>query len=230
MKSLSPLLIFFCIAFVACTPGSNNHVLSSKEKFYIDSLKLDSSIIGDLRNHTKSAIEPFHYSFSTMTGSDGSEIELDPIYLHGLVFKESNKSSRNIIMSLRDNYKKKGYIIFMVEENFGIENEPDVVGILKTTDKYEILRQMQTNGTNWDIDNDSVISIIKSFDEKYSLELIGASGEYCEFIIKNEPKSWFGLAEEVYKVCPDVVDQGSGDIKALAAEMQKTKQLYFWWD
>ena len=93
-----------------------------------------------------------------------------------------------------------------------------------------MLKQIATDGINWDITNDSLISIIKTFDKKYSLELIGASGDWCEFIIHKEPKSWTRFAKEVYKVCPDVVDQGAGTVQALADEMQRTKRLYFWWD
>jgi len=38
------------------------------------------------------------------------------------------------------------------------------------------------------------------------------------------------FAKEMYKVCPDIVDQGTGSIEALAEEMKKTKRLFFWWD
>lgn len=89
---------------------------------------------------------------------------------------------------------------------------------------------MGTDGINHDITNDSLITLVKNFDKKYSLELIAASGDWCEFIIHNEPESWMQMANEVYKVCPDVVDQGTDTVQALADELKKTKRLYFWWD
>jgi hypothetical protein len=92
------------------------------------------------------------------------------------------------------------------------------------------LKQVETDGINYDITNDSLIKIVKKFDEKYSLELIGASGDWCDFYVNSEPKDWNEFAKEVYKVCPDVVDQGAGTVEALADEMKKTKRLYFWWD
>ncbi|MET0393704.1 MAG: DUF4253 domain-containing protein [Chitinophagaceae bacterium] len=124
----------------------------------------------------------------------------------------------------------KGYSIFLLENNFGFNNEPDRIGVLKTTDKYTILEQVGTDGINHDITNDSLITLVKNFDKKYSLELIAASGDWCEFIIHNEPESWMQMANEVYKVCPDVVDQGTDTVQALADELKKTKRLYFWWD
>lgn len=210
-------------------PTEKGYLLTSDEKIICDTLKLDTSIIKDIRLFNTNKVEPFHYSLGKFITKDG-EIESDPIFLQGLVFKEQNSKSYDLVFSLKDKFKEKGYSIFLLENNFNIDNKPDNIGVLKTTDKYTVLKQIATDGINWDITNDSLISIIKTFDKKYSLELIGASGDWCEFLIHNEPKSWTQFAKEVYKVCPDVVDQGTGTVQALADEMKKTKRLYFWWD
>lgn len=205
------------------------YVLTNEEKTICDTLLIDTTIIKDIREFSTNKIEPFHYSLSKIITKD-SETEADPIFLKGLVFAETNSKSDDIVLSLKDKFKEKGYSIFLLENNFNIGNKLDNIGVLKTTDKYTILKQIATDGINWDITNDSLISIIKTFDKKYSLELIGASGDWCEFIIHNEPKNWTQFAKEVYRVCPDVVDQGAGTVQALADEMKKTKRLYFWWD
>lgn len=204
-------------------------MLTKQEQTICDSLQIDTTIVVDLRQVTLSKIEPFHYSLGKLITKDG-EFETDPIFLQGLVFKEANNKSYDLVFALKDKLKAKGYSIFLLENNFAIDNKPDNIGILKTTDKYTVLKQIATDGINWDITNDSLMSIIKMFDKSYSLELIGASGDWCEFIIHKEPKSWTKFATEVYKVCPDVVDQGTGTVEALAEEMKRTKRLYFWWD
>ncbi|RZL32624.1 MAG: DUF4253 domain-containing protein [Pedobacter sp.] len=183
----------------------------------------------DIRKYNASKIEPFHYSLSKVY-ADGVETEADPIFLEGLVFKETNDKSYDLVFKLKDSFKQKGYTIFLLENNFGLNNKQDNIAVLKTTDQYQVLKQIQTDGINYDIETDSLIKIIKHFDKKYNLELVGASGDWCEFIIHKEPTDWLVLANEVYKVCPDVVDQGAGDVNALAQEMKKTKSLYFWWD
>lgn len=135
-----------------------------------------------------------------------------------------------MVFKLKDGLTKKGYSIFLLENNFGYDNKPDNVAVLKTTDKYAVLKQIETDGINYEITNDSLISIIKQFDKQYSLELIGASGDWCEFVVHNEPANWTAFAQQVYKFCPDVVDQGTGTVEELAKEMEQTKRLYFWWD
>lgn len=237
-KETSMTSIFFYFFFatiltftVGCKsqPVAKSYLLTSDEKIICDTLQIDTSIIKDIRQFNANKIEPFHYSLGKFITKDG-EIESDPIFLKGLVFTETNSKSYELVFSLKDKFKEQGYNIFLLENNFNINNKLDNIGILKTTDKYTVLKQIATDGINWDITNDSLISIIKTFDKKYSLELIGASGDWCEFIIHKEPKSWTRFAKEVYKVCPDVVDQGAGTVQALADEMQRTKRLYFWWD
>jgi len=148
----------------------------------------------------------------------------------GFIFGATNATAENIVFNLYNDFRKKGYTIFFLDRNFGINNKSDILGILKTIDKYLILKQVQTDGINWEVDNDSLLNLIKTFDSKYSLDLIGASGDLCEFKINKEPQNWEILAKEAYKVCPDIVDQGSGTVEKLAAEMKQTKRLYFWWD
>jgi Domain of unknown function (DUF4253) len=203
--------------------------LTDIENKICDTLQIDTTIIQDVRTFNINKIESFHYALSKMY-KDGQENEIDPISLNGLVLNEQNAKSYDLIFSLKDNFRKKGYTIFLLENNFDIDKKPDKIGILKTTDKYLVLKQIATNGINHDISNDSLITIIQQLDKKYSLELIGASGDWCEFIINHEPNDWNGFAKEVYKICPDVVDQGTGTIEILADEMKSTKRLYFWWD
>lgn len=210
-------------------PSSSIYMLTERERTICDTLQIDTIIVKHIREHSSNKIEAFHYSLSKIITKD-EEIEAEPIYLKGLVFSDKNARSYDIVFSLKDQFKEKGYSIFLLENNFNIGNKLDNIGVLKTTDKYTILKQIATDGINYDITNDSLISIIKTFDREYSLELLGASGDWCEFIIQKEPQNWTQLANEVYKVCPDVVDQGTGTIQALADEMKKTRRLYFWWD
>jgi hypothetical protein len=51
-----------------------------------------------------------------------------------------------------------------------------------------------------------------------------------QMLCRYNVKDWMILAKEAYKVCPDIVDQGTRTVAKLAQEMKRTKRLYFWWD
>ena len=38
------------------------------------------------------------------------------------------------------------------------------------------------------------------------------------------------LAKQMYGFCPDIVDQGAGDVSRLALELKKTQRFFIWWD
>ena len=225
------LLIVAFVAMISCDSrkSSGEYVLTDKEKLIFDSLQLDTAILKDIRANFSGEIEPFHYSLAKIIEGD-KEIEAEPKYRKGLVLQENNAKSYSLVFALKKNLLKKGYSVFLLENNFSIGDKNDYVAILKTTDKYDVLKQVGTDGINYNITNDSLIAIIKGLDKKYELELIGASGEWCEFIIHKEPENWIDFGNEIYKICPDIVDQGAGSVEVLAEEMKKTKRLYFWWD
>lgn len=232
MKSTYPLLLIVALVIaLGCNSrkNSSDYLLTRKEKAIFDSLQLDTTIMKDIRAHFTGEIEPFHYSLGKIIEGD-KEIEADPIYRKGLVLELEGIKAFNLVILLKNDLRKKGYSIFLLENNFNIRNKPDRVGILQTADKYEVLKQVGTDGINYDITNDSLITIVKNLDKKYSLELIGASGDWCEFFIHNEPENWVDFGNEIYKICPDIVDQGAGSVEAMVEEIRKTGRLYFWWD
>lgn len=225
------VIIFVIEGLIGCNSITRQKMtaLTAQEQKLCDSLGFDQSIFNDIKTQSVSPIEPFHYSLGRSI-KDGIEEEIDPIRLRGVVFGAPTVKAYDVVFSLKDKFKARGYTIFLLDKRFGFDGKPDVIGVLKTTNIYSILKKVQTDGINYEITNDSLLRIISRFDRKYSLELIGASGDYCEFIIRNPPKNWKEIAEETYAVCPDIVDQGAGSLQALEAEMQKTQRLYFWWD
>ncbi len=231
LKSLSFAcsLLFYSCGQQQTTQHAEETSMTAREKHLCDSMKIDRSVLSELKKHTHEQAEPFHYSLSKMYKADHSVTELDPICLPGFVFKEEQSNTRRLIEELQEKFKQQGYYIFILEQNFGLGGK-DVMAILKTTDQYEVLQSVKTDGTNYNISNDSLIRIIKILDKKYSLFLISASGDLCEFKIGKEPDSWLELAKEAYAICPDIVDQGTGSVEALADELKKHRSLYLWWD
>ena len=38
------------------------------------------------------------------------------------------------------------------------------------------------------------------------------------------------LAQSMYDLCSDIVDQGTETVEALAEQLARTQHLFFWWD
>jgi hypothetical protein len=120
------------------------------------------------------------------------------------------------------------HVVFKSEQNFG--DGPDRVAVLRSSDRYDALRTMGTNGTNYDIDTDSIITRLREWDRRYGLTLVGAGDDWVELEVGRAPSDWLALAHEIHELCPDVVDQGTETVEALAAELEKSRHIFLWWD
>ena len=209
--------MFFCLLF-GCDKNNQNTKIQNLTQ---NKIKFDNSIIESINKYEKTEYISFESYYKEIINED---LDTNKIHIDGIVFPILKSDSKKLIQNMKNDLKSKGYSIFM------IDNITPKLCMLKTTDKYEILKYLGTNGINYDIDTDSLITKIKELDKKYKLELVGASFDYCEFAIHNEPANWLKFAKEMYEFCPDIVEQGTETIEALAQEMKSTKTLYLWWD
>ncbi|HET9220606.1 MAG TPA: DUF4253 domain-containing protein [Terriglobia bacterium] len=123
----------------------------------------------------------------------------------------------------------KGYYLFRYEQNFGLGDRTDKVGLLPTTDKYAVMAVMETNGDNYNIGTSGVIAWMKDLEKDQPFVLTGIGFDYMEGHLSAPVKDAEGLARRMYEFTPDIVDQGVGSVDKLADELEKGT-LYFWWD
>lgn len=166
----------------------------------------------------------------TMEPLLGYDEEGSRVPAEGATVPVPKDEARALIVRLHPELKKKGYLIFRSEQHFGFDGKPDRVAVLKTTDPFEVLRVMGTNGINCDIDNAAVIAKMREWTGRCGLTLIGAGLDWCEALFGRPPSDMTAFAQEVYEFCPDIVDQGTGSVRKLAEEMKASGSLYLWWD
>lgn len=139
--------------------------------------------------------------------------------------------SRNlydVVKRLRNKINYRGYRAFICD---GKDlNQGSKIAIVQSDDEFTPLIYMQTNGINQGFNNVQIIAQLKLLNEHLDLKLLGADFDWCEFEIGKEPEDWYKLAKQLYKFCPDIVDQGAGSVEKLAEEMKSTKRLYLWFD
>jgi hypothetical protein len=145
----------------------------------------------------------------------------------GVAFRVHPDSTHARIEAIAKRISGEGYSVYRSRMGFG--GEPDELCVLMTQQlDMAILRYEQTDGINYDITTDSLIQTLEAWN--LQLSITGASHDWMEAHIGKDIRDWHALAQQVYAFCPDVVDQGSGSVEALADEMKRTKTLYLWWD
>lgn len=123
-----------------------------------------------------------------------------------------------------------GCCVFLYDQNFGLDGNPDVLWILPTQDKFAVMAFTGVNGINYDIDNHLVIRWMKRLEKDHQFLLTGCGLDFLSgrFITKLSDAD--AMARRMYAFCPDIVAQGTGSVDSLAKELRKTNEFYFWWD
>ncbi len=138
-----------------------------------------------------------------------------------------SKDWRQAVLDLRKQVGP-GYLVFCFEQGFG--RGPDQIALMRGTDQFAILRTVGTNGINYDIGPEKVQARVQAWDKRYGLDIVAAGFDWMQADLKRPPANMEAFAKEVYKFCPDVVEQGTNTVKELAKEMKAGRLVYLWWD
>lgn len=201
--------------------------LSESEKTLMDSIQFDYDILKTVRIYTDSSITILSSSFNFYIDSL-QKVETITKNHKGFSLKSDQERARGMVLKLNDQFKEKGYFIYISEQNFGYES--DEVSVLKATNQFEILMVEETDGINYGLENKDVIAKLREWNIKYPFQIIGAGFDWVEAIFVKKPSDMKAFSKELYEFCPDIVDQGVGSVKNLETEMNKSDVLYLWWD
>ena len=139
----------------------------------------------------------------------------------GVTFRLSDATAN--VEELQADLLKQGAYLFESEYR-------KAISLLPTTDAFAVVRFMGTNGANYDLDTEDIVTWLKELDQEQPFQLSGIGGDFLRgrFItaIHNARK----LAARMYAFCPDIVDQGAGTVAHLASELKKSPEFLFWWD
>jgi hypothetical protein len=147
----------------------------------------------------------------------------------GVSFDVPQRKIESVLRKAHTDFLAKGCYLFRYDQHYSIGDQPDKVGLLPTADKYAVMAAMETNGDNYEISTAGVIAWMKELEQEQPYVLTGIGFDYMEGHFTGPVKDPQGLAKRMYQFCPDIVDQGVGDVSKLAKELQKGS-LYFWWD
>lgn len=126
---------------------------------------------------------------------------------------------------VHSDFLKHGCHVFSLESTFD-----NWIGVLPTADKYQVLLAMQTNGQNYDLSPQDIVVWLRKLEEDQPFILTGARFDFLSGRFTTRVARPAALAKRMYEFCPDIVDQGCGDVQTLAAELRKSQTFFFWWD
>ena len=151
---------------------------------------------------------------------------LNDKFYNGVYIETTEEKAIEVVKKLKSKYRENGYLIFVFESEDNKKN----VAVIKGIDDLDILKYRRTDGINYDLENEDVVKKISEWKEKYGLIVIGCSRDWLHVEFDKMPTNLDAFAKEVYKFCPDSVDQGVGTVDKLKEAIIEMKGVWLWWD
>lgn len=107
------------------------------------------------------------------------------------------------------------------------------IALLPTDDWTEIPAYLHWGGWNDCPAPEYHVAALRSWRDRYGVELVGLSSDTLNLTAKHTPKARdeaLALAREQYVYCNDLIDQGLQTYSALAAALMANDWWFFWWD
>ena len=160
-----------------------------------------------------------------LTGYDENGYQ---VMADGLSVQVPHSRSEGVREVLRDRLAPFACLVFFSAIDEGVKR--DRISIIKGIDQFSILRVMQTNGEDDDVTHEEVLQRLREWNRITPFQIIGAENDWVELEFSVLPKDLKAFAEEVYDFSPDTVDEGTGTLKDLIAELKRTKRMILLWN
>ena len=154
----------------------------------------------------------------------------DSVATGGVAVAVASDRAEAFVAGAQPRFLEKGFYLFRSEQRFGISGQADRVALFPRRDPYEILRLMGTNGANYGIGSDSIVAWLETLERDQPFVLTGIDFDWVEGRFTTEIHDAAALARRFNAFCPDIVEQGTGTVEALAQELEQSRRLYCWWD
>jgi hypothetical protein len=212
--------ILITMGLFALFSCSKKNDLTKDEIDLLNKINFEAELIAEIKQETKNDVRQLP-AVDQETGEFISGKTFDGVYL-----EINSNNPEEYIKILKPKFRDKGFLVFL----FDGENGKKLIGVIKGTDDLDILRYRRTDGINYDLVNEDIVSKISDWKSKYGLIIIGCSQDWLQIEFDTLPLNIDEFATEVYEFCPDSVDQGVGTVEKLKQAIVEMKGLWLWWD
>ena len=180
----------------------------------------------------------FHGSagFDRAVAAFAHETQAQQVVVNGMPgaagFRVSNAQADASLERWNREYLRRGAYVFRYLATGGYTNAGDGILLVPTRDPWTVLRAAGVNGADYGIDTGAIVQWLRSLQKLHPFSIYGAGVDFVEGRFASTPTGQDALilARSMDSFDPDIVDQGTGSVAALARVLEQTGTLYMWWD
>lgn len=141
------------------------------------------------------------------------------------------ETDNTILLNLRKKLNPKLVAFIGTTQWLGKEKHDGVEVVVGLgSSQFDILRIAQSDAINYGMKTENLIEKLQEYDRNFGINIFHAETDTVEFEILSMSANLTSFAEDIYKFCPDIVNQGCGSISDLIEIIRMTGQVSLWWD
>lgn len=90
-----------------------------------------------------------------------------------------------------------------------------------TSTQFAAVREAGTSAPNYDLDTEAIVARLTQWQSLCSFTVKGAGHDTVEIEFATLPADMDAFARELYDLCPDLVDQGTGCVHEMVEAMEE---------
>jgi hypothetical protein len=131
------------------------------------------------------------------------------------------------VVALQAEFLSRGCFVF--EPSYS-RNGPESLAVIPVAEYQKAIAVMGTHAPNYDLGSADIIAWLEELEKEAPFVLTTIAHDTLGGRFLRPIDDPAALAVRMYEFCPDLVDQGCETVEALAAELRKSQDLFFWWD
>lgn len=137
-----------------------------------------------------------------------------------------------LVSLLREKLPDEAIVFVGTDRWLGDEDHGDKVEVVIAAgrNQYDILRLARTDAVNYGMLTEDLIAWFEESESEIKIDIVQASTDTIFGLVLEGPKDMDSFVEKLYEFCPDIVDQGAGNIDDLREMVGDYRSLYLWWD
>ncbi|RPJ08054.1 MAG: DUF4253 domain-containing protein [Spirochaetaceae bacterium] len=224
---LKCLMILICMTgFLVFTCAQTS--LTMEESALLKEIGFDSQTMVKVKGLAGSGFTQYETSDPGFIFKDGAPVKTGVVKQPGITLQAPMKDQERLLGVITKALAGTGYIIFISEMDF--LNGVSFLTLIKSDDQMDILNYEKPDGINYGIEAADLFKRLMIWDGLFGLVILGADYDWVYIRFKKLPQDIAAFADEVYKFCPDSVDQGVGSVEELIIEIKNSRELFLWWD
>ncbi len=143
----------------------------------------------------------------------------DPQLMTQWVFGEKDQKTAEALSKVRSLIGHSLLLAYVSHQQV----DDELIVVAPTTNQFDILRIEGTDGANYDLDTEDVIEKLTELDEKYGIDVTGATSDSVQFRLQRIPTDheMQALGEWLLQFCPDL---------ETAPRELTDGEVFLWWD